>query len=41
MHFRFRCMEPYGHTKPVMGVYMAVENEGSVKVGDPVYVVRK
>ena len=33
-------MDPYG-PKPVMGVHMAVEQEGKVKIGDPVYVVRK
>lgn len=38
---RFRCMEPYGPYKPVMGVHTAVETEGEIKVGDPVYVIRK
>lgn len=37
---RFRCMDPYG-PKPVMGVHMSVEMEGEIKVGDPVFVVRK
>lgn len=38
---KFRCMEPYGPLKPVMGIHTAVETEGKVKVGDPVYVIRK
>lgn len=38
---RFRCREPYGRYKPAFGVYMAVENGGKIKVGDPVYVVKK
>ena len=33
-------MDPYG-PKPVMGVHMSVEMEGEIKVGDPVFVVRK
>ena len=33
-------MDPYG-SKPIMGVHMAIDLEGKVKVGDTVYVVRK
>ena len=40
IYCRFRCMDPYG-SKPIMGVHMAIDQEGKVKVGDPVYVVRK
>lgn len=36
----FRCMPPYG-PKPCMGIYTAVDLEGEIKVGDPVYAVRK
>ncbi|XP_060601564.1 mitochondrial amidoxime-reducing component 1-like [Ruditapes philippinarum] len=38
---KFRCMEPYGPFKPVMGIHTAVETEGDIKIGDPVYVVKK
>ncbi|XP_045160180.2 mitochondrial amidoxime-reducing component 1-like [Mercenaria mercenaria] len=38
---KFRCMEPYGSFKPVMGIHTAVEAEGEIKIGDPVYVIRK
>lgn len=37
---KFRCMEPYG-PKPCMGIHTVVETEGEIKVGDPVYVIRK
>ncbi|KAL4238414.1 hypothetical protein ACF0H5_003122 [Mactra antiquata] len=38
---RFRCMEAYGPTKPVMGIQTSFENGGVIKLGDPVYVIRK
>ena len=40
LYCRFRCMEPYG-PKPCMGIHMTVVREGEIKVGDPVYAVRK
>ena len=37
---RFRCFPKYG-TSPLFGVYATVDVEGTVKVGDSVYVIRK
>ena len=34
-------MEPYGPNSPLMGIHTAVETEGDIKIGDPVYIVRK
>lgn len=37
---KFRCMDPYG-PKPCLGIYTVLVQEGKIKVGDPVYVVRQ
>ncbi|CAL1542692.1 unnamed protein product [Lymnaea stagnalis] len=36
----FRCRPPYG-TAPIFGLYVSLDLPGRVKVGDPVYVMRK
>lgn len=36
----FRCFAPFG-TSPLFGIHATVDNAGVVKVGDPVYALRK
>ncbi|XP_048735271.1 mitochondrial amidoxime-reducing component 1-like [Ostrea edulis] len=37
---KFRCFPPYGRD-PIFGVNAALDNTGTIQVGDPVYAIRK
>ncbi|XP_048735272.1 mitochondrial amidoxime-reducing component 1-like [Ostrea edulis] len=37
---QFRCFPPYG-SDPIFGVNAALDNTGTIQVGDPVYALRK
>ena len=39
--FRFRPISKNDSKSPMLGLFMMLENEGKIKVGDTVYVSRK